>query len=233
MRIFRNNGLTLVLMALFLLTWAGQFFAGHHAHNEEQRQHGDAEVGLWQYVGSGHFWQATAENWESEFLQMAAFVLLTVFLYQKGSPESKDPDGDDAVDNDPELKKYDDDVPGPVRAGGFALWLYSHSLSVCFLLLFIATFALHAAKGAEEYNQEQGQHDQPAVSALQFAGTSRFWFESMQNWQSEFLSLAAMVYLSVYLRERGSAESKPVATPHDESGEEEPVWKPGEPSVGI
>ena len=223
---FRNNGLTIVLMALFLITWAGQLFSGHREHNQDQRDHGQPPIGLGEYLGGGHFWQATAENWESEFLQMAMFVLLTVFLYQKGSPESKDPDEDDAVDNDPALQKSNPKAPAPVRQGGLALWLYSHSLSICFLLLFLGSFALHARKGVEEFNEERREHGDAAMSATQYMGTSQFWFESFQNWQSEFLSLAAMVYLSVYLREKGSAESKPVATPHDESGEE-PVIRPG------
>jgi hypothetical protein len=222
-KFFRNNGLTVVLMVLFLGTWAGQLFTGLREHNEDQKDHGQPQVSVGEYVTGGHFWQATAENWESEFLQMAMFVLLTVFLYQKGSPESKDPDQDDPVDNDPRLQKDDPKAPEPVRAGGFSLWLYSHSLSISFLVLFLASFLLHAGKGAEQFNQERAEHGEQAVSIISYMGTSQFWFESFQNWQSEFLSLAAMVWLSVYLRERGSAESKPVATPHDESGEDEPV----------
>ena len=222
-RFFRNNGLTVVLMVLFLGTWAGQLFTGLREHNEDQKNHGQHELSVGEYVTGGHFWQATAENWESEFLQMAMFVVLTVFLYQKGSPESKDPDEEDAVDNDPALQRDNPDAPAPVRKGGLALWLYSHSLSITFLLLFVLSFAIHAGKGAEEYNNDRREHGEAEMSAVQYMGTSRFWFESFQNWQSEFLSLAAMVWLSVYLRQRGSAESKPVATPHDESGEDEPV----------
>jgi hypothetical protein len=219
-RFFRNNGLTLVLLALFLMTWAGQLFTGFREHNEQQREHGQPADSLGEYVIGGHFWQATAENWESEFLQMAAFVVLTVFLYQKGSPESKDPDEEDgdAVDNDPAAQRDREGAPAPVRRGGVLLWLYSHSLSICFLALFAGSFVLHAAKGGEEYNQDQREHGRPEIPTLQYAMTSRFWFESFQNWQSEFLSLAAMVWLAVYLREHGSAESKPVATPHEENG---------------
>ena len=225
---FRNNGLSLVLMAAFLLTWAGQFMTGHRQYNEGQKEHGHAPVAAGEYFTSGHFWQATAENWESEFLQMAVFVVLTCFLFQKGSPESRDPDEEhDAVDNDPRLARGNPRAPWPVRRGGpVTLWVYSHSLSLCFAALFLISFALHARHGAREYNEEQRDHGGPEVTAVGYVGTSRFWFEAFQNWQSEFLSLAAVVYLSVYLRERGSGESKPVATPHDESGEEEPVVKP-------
>ena len=223
---FKNNGLTLVLMAVFLGTWFGQFLTGHREHNQDQREHRQPEVSPGQYLVSGHFWQATGENWESEFLQMAMFVVLTCCLYQKGSPESKDPDDEDAVDNDPRLQRDKPDAPWPVRKGGaFVLWLYSYSLSICFALLFIASFLIHAAGGVKEYNQEQLEHGEAGTTMLAYMGTSRFWFESFQNWQSEFLSLAAMVYLAVYLRQRGSAESKPVAAPHDEDGEDEPVIK--------
>jgi hypothetical protein len=224
---FKNNGLTLVLMGLFQATWAGQFFTGHAEYNQDQREHGQSEISAGAYFISGHFWEATGENWESEFLQMSMFVILTCFLFQKGSPESKDPESDgDAVDNDPRLQRDNPKAPWPVRKGGaFVLWLYSYSLSICFALLFLASFLIHAAGGVRVYNEEQAQHAQAQISFLAYLGTSRFWFEAFQNWQSEFLSLAAMVYLAVYLRQRGSAESKPVATPHDESGEDEPVIK--------
>ena len=221
-RFFRNNGLSLVLLALFAFTMVGQTWTGLREHNETQRAHGESEISLGEYLGSGHFWEATAENWESEFLQMAMFVVLTAFLYQKGSAESKDPDEVDPVDNDPRLSSHDPNAPWPVRKGGFVLWLYSNSLSITFAALFIASFVIHGVKGAEEYNQDRIDHGEPPATAMQYMGSSRFWFESFQNWQSEFLSLLAMVYLSIYLRQHGSAESKPVATPHDEHGGDEP-----------
>ena len=223
---FRNNGLSIVLLLIFLGTMVGQTFTGLREHNETQRDHGAPTVTLGQYLKTGHFWEATAENWESEFLQMSMFVLLTAWLYQKGSAESKDPEGDEAVDNDPRLSRHDPDAPWPVRRGGWVLWLYSHSLSLTFLALFLASFAIHAAGGAREYSQDQRQHGQPEVTTLQYMGTSRFWFESMQNWQSEFLSLLAMVVLTVFLWERGSPESKPVASPHWDSGEDDPKLIP-------
>jgi hypothetical protein len=219
---FRNNGLSLVLLAVFLVTMAGQTVTGFFEHNETQRDHGQPEVGMGAYLVSGHFWEATAENWESEFLQMAMFVVLTACLYQKGSAESKDPDDDDPVDNDPRLSRHDPRAPWPVRSGGWALWLYSNSLSIVFLALFAASFAVHGFKGAEVYNDDQREHGKPTISAVQYFTTTRFWFESFQNWQSEFLSLLAMVYLTIYLRQRGSPESKPVATPHGEHGGDEP-----------
>ena len=225
-KFFRNNGLSLVLLVLFIGTMLGQTFTGWYEHNETQRDHKEPEVGLGEYLKSGHFWEATAENWESEFLQMAMFVVLTAWLYQKGSAESKDPEGDDPVDNDPRLSRHDPKAPWPVRKGGAALWLYAHSLSLTFLLLFFVSFAVHAVGGAVEYNEDQRAHGQPEATVMQYMGTSRFWFESLQNWQSEFLSLLAMVFLSIYLREYKSAESKPVATPHDESGQDAPKLVP-------
>jgi hypothetical protein len=214
-----ENGLTLVLMAMFLLTLVGQTATGWVEHNKDNEEHDQPTVRLGQYLASGHFWEATAENWESEFLQMAMFVLLTVCLRQKGSPESKGLEGEEEVDKDPNEKRNDPRAPWPVRKGGFVLWLYSHSLSIAFAVLFLTSFAVHAWGGAADYREEQSAHGESGPGMLGYMATSRFWFESFQNWQSEFLSLAAMVYLAVYLREKGSAESKPVATPHDEQGE--------------
>src|SRR5688500_10794893 len=145
---FKNNGLTLVLMFVFLVTWAGQFFTGHREYNQEQREHGQSEISAGQYFTSGHFWEATGEDWESEFLQMAMFVILTCFLFQKGSPESRDPEQDDAVDNDPRRPRDRPDASWPVRMGAaFLLRLCSYSLSICFDLLFLASFLIHAAGG--------------------------------------------------------------------------------------
>jgi hypothetical protein len=217
-RILRENGLSLVVFGLFALCMAGQMLSGHLQYNEEQREHGEPPVQLVEYLTSGHFLEATAENWESEFLQMAAYVLLTVFLYQKGSSESKKLDKAEAVDRDPRKARRKTDAPWPVRRGGWVLRLYENSLAIAFLLLFIVSFVIHAHGGALEYNQDQLAHGGHSLSTLQYIGTSQFWFESFQNWQSEFLSLAAMAVLSIYLRQRGSPESKPVDAAHSETG---------------
>ena len=218
-RIWHYHGLTIVLLALFVVTMVGQTWSGWYAYNGEQRDHGEMPVSLTEYLGTGHFGEATFENWESEFLQMAFYVLLTVWLFQIGSSESKRPDVLELVDLDPRDSPNKDNAPWPVRKGGFVLVLYEYSLSIAFAVLFVASFTLHAATGVHEFNEERMAHGQPAATVIEYATSSRFWFESFQNWQSEFLSLAAMVYLAVYLREKGSAESKPVATPHDEQGE--------------
>lgn len=217
-RFFRDNGLSLVLFGLFATSLIGQSIAGFQTYNEDQRDHQQSEVGYLEYVKGGAFGESVFENWESEFLQDWAYVLLTIFLFQRGSAESKDPDQDEAVDADPSEAKNDPNAPGPVRRGGLMLWLYAHSLSLVLLLLFIASFVLHAVTGAADYSEEQVLHGGQAVSALEYMITSRFWFESLQNWQSEFLAVLSLVVLSIFLREKGSPESKPVAAPHAETG---------------
>jgi hypothetical protein len=150
---------------------------------------------------------------------MFGYVILTAFLFQKGSSESKKLDETEPVDRDPRASRRKRDVPWPVRRGGFILKLYENSLSLAFLLFFFISITLHAIAGAAEYSQEQAAHGERAsFTALQYAGTSRFWFESLQNWQSEFLAIASMVLLSIFLRQRGSPESKPVDSPHHETG---------------
>jgi hypothetical protein len=186
-----------------------------YEYNDDQQQHGRPTVNFIDYLGSSHFLEATMENWESEFLQMFAFVALTACLYQKGSAESKDPDKEEPVDRDPRKSRNKKDAPWPVRKGGLILTLYEYSLSLAFLLLFLTSFVLHAVGGAQEYNQNQREHGRSeVVSTLGYMGTSRFWFESFQNWQSEFMAVGAMVAFSIYLRQRGSPESKPVDSPH-------------------
>jgi hypothetical protein len=219
-RLLRENGLSLVLMSLFLLFWIGQSIAGHREYNTEQRDHQQPEVGYAAYLRSSHFWESTGENWESEFLQIFSYVFLTAFLFQKGSAESKKLDEPEPVDRDPRASHTKRDAPWPVRRGGLVLTLYEHSLSLAFLLLFLGSISLHAASGTSAYNEEQGAHGEPPVSILQYAATSRFWFESFQNWQSEFLAIALVVLLSIFLRQRGSPESKPVDSPHSETGGE-------------
>ncbi|MFN2517051.1 MAG: DUF6766 family protein [Pyrinomonadaceae bacterium] len=220
-RIFRENGLSIVLGLFFFTFLIGQSVVGHLEHNQDQQEHGQPTVTYLEYLGGSHFLEATMENWESEFLQMFAFVVLTAFLYQKGSAESKKLDEKEAVDRDPRKPRDKKDAPWPVRKGGFVLKLYEHSLSLAFLLLFLGTFILHAVGGAGEYNQEAKEHGQAQqITAMEYMGTSRFWFESLQNWQSEFLAVGSMVVLTIFLRERGSKESKPVDSPHSQTGSE-------------
>jgi hypothetical protein len=216
--VLRDHGLSLILIGLFLLTFVGQALTGWIEHNDTERHHQGQTVSFGAYLGTGHFWEATGENWESEFLQMAAFVLLTTFLYQKGSAESKRPGVVEEVDLDPRRYRHEPDVPGPVRRGGWQLRLYEHSLGLTFVLIFFVSLAIHAVGGLQEYNSDQLQHGQPPATLATYLWSARFWFESFQNWQSEFLSLAGMVIGTIFLRQRGSAESKPVHAPHAETG---------------
>jgi succinate dehydrogenase hydrophobic anchor subunit len=221
-RILRENGLSIVWLGLFFLTLIfGQSLTGYREYNNDQKDHGRPQITFGEYVQSPHFVEATMENWESEFLQMFLFIILTAFLYQKGSAESKKLDEEEAVDRDPAKSKHKKDAPWPVRKGGLVLKLYENSLSLAFLLLFLVTFMLHAAGGARHYNEDQAEHGSPErVTTVQYLGTSRFWFESLQNWQSEFLSVGLMVLLTIWLRQKGSPESKPVDAPHSQTGKD-------------
>ncbi len=213
-----RNGLSLACFAIFVVVLVGQSLTGWQASVADAVQHGEPEFGYWTYLTTGHFAEATFENWESEFLQMAGFVLLTVYLVQRGSGESKQ-ERDDPRDEDPRLHRDDPDAPWPVRRGGVWLYLYERSLFLAFSLLFLASFVGHAIAGAHEYTAEQHEHGETGVGAWQFVRTAEFWFQSLQNWQSEFLAVGAIVVFSVFLRQRGSAESKPVHEPHRKTGD--------------
>jgi hypothetical protein len=214
---WRDNGLSLAMLALFVVCWVGQSVAGWRHYNEDQQEHGQPAVGYGEYVRSPEFMEATFENWESEFFQMGAFVVLAGLLVQRGSGESKEPDDEKKEEDEDELAPKPGS-PAPVHRGGLALKLYSHSLSTTLFALFLVSFLLHAASGAAAFNEEARTHGQATVSVLQFMGSSSFWFQSFQNWQSEFLSVAVLVLLSIVLREKGSPESKPVNAPNSKTG---------------
>ena len=173
-------------------------------------------MGILHYLTSGHFIEATFENWESEFFQMALFVWFTVFLRQKGSSESKALHGKEEVDREPQKHP---DAPWAVRKGGIILSLYKHSLTFSLWLLFIISFILHLYGSNKDFNQTQILEGKSTETMYVYLSNSRFWFESFQNWQSEFLSVFAIIFLSIYLREKGSPQSKPVDAPHSETGE--------------
>ena len=214
----RNRALTLVLIGCFGLFLAGQLATGRAEYNETRAEHGGAAVTFAEYLRTGHPWEAIFENWESEFLQMAVFVLLTTVLVQQGSPESRRPGVKELVDVDPRDFAHDAEAPWPVRRGGWVLRLYEHSLGLAFIGLFALSWCGHALGGFAEFAEDARLHgaSQPALG--DYLTSSRFWFESFQNWQSEFLAIASMVWLAVYLRQRYSPESKPVHAPHRETG---------------
>ena len=216
-RVLRDNGLSITMFALFLIFIVAQSIAGYKASNSDNEEHRQPRESYGEYLTSGAFVEATFENWESEFLQLGAYVLLTALLIQKGSPESKNPDSNES-DEDPRTKRDDPGAPGPVRRGGLALSVYEHSLSIALFALFLLSFVLHALGGHAEFNQQQLEHGQAAVSLWSFVTSSQFWFQSMQNWQSEFLAVGTLAVLGIFLRQRGSPESKPVAAPHAQTG---------------
>lgn len=215
---WREHGLSIVLFVLFAAFLGAQSYVGMLEENEELAQHGEPSIAYVEYLGSGSFLESVMENWESEFLQMWAYVIFTVFLFQKGSSESKPLDNEDSVNRDPRRCQDKRAAPWPVHKGGIVLRLYENSLSLAFFLLFALSFVLHAVGGAESYNEERAAHGEPALTVLEYAASTRFWFESFQNWQSEFLAIWAMVVFSIFLRQRGSPESKPVDAPHSQTG---------------
>ena len=215
-RFFRNNGLSLAFLILFIISLTGQIFTGFSEYNKERVEDGLTSVPLIHYLYSGHFLQATFENWESEFLQMALFVVLTISLRQKGSSESKSIEGKEEVDREPDPQKAG--APWPVRKGGWIAAVYKHSLTIVLLLLFTLSFVAHLYGSLMDENEQLLEKGLPPETPADYIISSRLWFESFQNWQSEFLSVLAIVVLSVFLRQKGSPQSKPVDAPHSETG---------------
>ncbi|RXK85763.1 DUF6766 family protein [Filimonas effusa] len=214
-RLFSNNALTIVFAVLFLFSLAGQSLTGWKQYNQEREENHKPGLSMAAYLHTGHFIQATFENWESEFLQMGLFVILAVKLRQKGSSESKSFE-EEEVDREPDPNR--ESAPWPVKKGGFILKLYKNSLSICFFTLFFLSFALHFYGSLKGYNEEQMDKNLPTEGALQYISNPNFWFESLQNWQSEFLSVFSLVVFSIFLRQQGSPQSKPVDAADSETG---------------
>jgi hypothetical protein len=218
MKVLRENSLTIVLVVATVATLLGMSLTGLSVHNSDLIQHGQPAISFTAYLTSGDFLSALFENWESEFLQMSAYVVLTAFLFQRGSAESKDPDSPSEQDEDPATHAADPETPLPVRLGGLPATLYSYSLGIILFVLFLLSFVLHLQNSAAAETVEALNHGQAAPTIWEHVGSAKFWFESFQNWQSEFLSTAVLVVLSIFLRFRGSPESKPVAAPHSKTG---------------
>ncbi len=214
---FYRNGLSLVFLGLFICTLCMQLLTGWKVYNEELQQAHYPAMPLFSYLKTGHCISATFENFESEFLQMAMYVLLTVGLRQWGSAESKKFDEPEAVDRDPQPNA---DAPYPVRRGGWMLRLYSSSLFICFAVLFLVSWAVHFYGSWRHHNAEQLLDGLPTDGALAYLIMPEFWFETFQNWQSEFLSVLAIVFFTIFLRQKGSPESKPVDAPHSQTGKD-------------
>ncbi len=211
---FYQNSLGIVLLFLMILCLIGQFFTGFTTENKELAEQGQSTLTFGEYFQSGHFIQATFENWESEFLQMMIYVLLTISLRQKGSSESKSLTETEEVDKKPVVHSK---APWAVKKGGIYLKIYQHSLSLAFAILFILSFILHFYGSFKDENTEKIIKGELPNRWYEYISDSRFWFESLQNWQSEFLAVFSLVVLSIWLREKGSPESKPVDMAHDET----------------
>jgi hypothetical protein len=216
-KLFKNNGLTIVLLALFLASILGQWISGWNVENEQLVRHGEETISLGAYAMGPSFLSSVFENWESEFLQMSAYVVLTAMLIQRGSAESRDP-ADPPRDSDLKAQARKPGAPRILMGGDIARWLYAHSLGIALFLLFLLSFLLHWWNSAEAAAEEALEHGEAPAGVLAYLGDPQLWFESFQNWQSEFLSTAVLVVLSIWLRQRESPESKAVAAPHTETG---------------
>jgi hypothetical protein len=221
-RSLRDHSLSLFFLAIFLAALLGQAIAGYADHNNQELTHAALRnqppetLSFWRYVVSSSFGQAVMENWQSEYLQFTLFILSTVWLVQKGSPESKRPD-EIGTESDQEQKVGEHataDSPKWARARGMRLFLYSNSLLIVMTAIWLGSWFAHSVTGWSEYNQEQIEHEDRPLSYLQYLGSADFWQTTLQNWQSEFLAVGSMAVLAIYLRQRGSPESKPVGAPH-------------------
>jgi hypothetical protein len=220
MRTFlRENGLSLFFGAIFLITLTAQSFAGQHAYNAEQSEHGASAVSWLTYVTSAHYWGAVMENWQSEFLQFALFIGVTVWLVQKGSNESKrledvGLESDEKQHVEAHAKK---NSPLWARVGGVRTRIYENSLLLVMSVIFLATWLAQSLNNWRVFNEEQREHEGATVSWTRYLSDPDFWERTLQNWQSEFLAVGTMAVFTIYLRQRGSPESKPVGAPHDET----------------
>ena len=206
----RDNGLTIALTAMFLISMIGMVWSGFIAHNDELREHGATAIDLGTYLISGAFLSALFENWESEFLQMSAYVMLTAILFQRGSAESRDPDDPDRPDDEIAIATR--------RRRPILSWIYSYSLGLTLAALFVFSFGLHWWASLAAVNEEAIRHGSETQSLGSYLFDAQLWFESFQNWQSEFMSTAVLVVLSIFLRHKGSPESKPASAPNSTTG---------------
>jgi membrane protein implicated in regulation of membrane protease activity len=221
-RFLRDNSLSLVFLAMLLGALVGQALVGHALFNHDAAAHHGASVSLGRYLTSSSFAVDVMENWQSEYLQFTLYVLLTVWFVQRGSTESKPP-GKDGGESDTEQligRHARPDSPMWARVGGWRTGLYSNSLVLVMGGIWLATWAAQAITGRIDYNAAQLDHHEAPLTLMQYAGSSDFWNRTLQNWQSEFLAVASFSVFSIYLRQRGSPESKPVGAPHDATGQE-------------
>jgi hypothetical protein len=221
-RFLRDNSLSIVFLVIFLAALIGQALVGHGQFNHDQLLHHGDPISLGRYLTSSEFAVDVAENWQSEYLQFTLYILATVWLIQRGSPESKPPD-QAGLETDAEQKiGRHADAPSPkwAKVGGLRTAIYSYSLVLVMTTLWLGSWLAQSIAGWSAYNADQIDHQAPTLNWLGYVGTNDFWDRTLQNWQSEFLAVGSMAILSVYLRQRGSPESKPVGAPHEATGVE-------------
>jgi hypothetical protein len=221
-RILRDNGLSILFGALFLAALCGQAIAGYADNAQQLAEHGQAAPAFWDFIFSSDFLVDVAENWQSEFLQFFLFILATVWLVQRGSPESKKPGDEGPGDDADQLvgAHARADSPKWAQARGFRQVVFSNSLLLAMGTVFVLSWLAQSLAGVVVANSENAEHGQPALSWLEYLGSPDFWNRTLQNWQSEFLAVGTMIAFSIFLRQRGSSESKPVGTPHEQSATE-------------
>ena len=228
MRLLRDQGLTLFFLVIFLVSLAGQAVAGFNLYNEDQIEHArllsqsPETISFGRYLTSSHFAQATTENWQSEYLQFALFAFATVWLIQRGSTESKEP-GQEGRESDEEQRvgRYArPDSPRWAKVGGWRTRVYENSLIIVMTVIWLWSWFAQSVSGWSEYNADQIDHESATVSWVGYLGSSDFWFTTLQNWQSEFLAVGSFAAFTIYLRQRGSPESKPVGAAHADTGVE-------------
>jgi len=219
-RFLRENSLGVFFGLLFLAALIGQAIAGHIAHNQEELMHGGEAISLGRYMISSNFGQAVMENWQSEYLQFLLFLMATIWLVQKGSPESKklDKKGRESDEEQRIGEHARQDSPGPAKAGGWRSALYGNSMLFAMAFIFLGSWLAQSVTGWNVYNQEQADHHEQAISWLSYVGNADFWEATLQNWQSEFLAVGSFAVFAIYLRQRGSPESKPVGASHEATG---------------
>jgi hypothetical protein len=223
MRFLKHNGLSIGFGTLFLLALGLQAIAGHNEFNNNEVAHARLmdeapdTISFGRYLTSSHFGQAVMENWQSEYLQFSLFIFGTIWLVQRGSPESKELDRAGlGSDQEQRIGEHASSrSPRWARVGGLRTAIYSNSLLIVMTSIFVGSWFAQSVTGWTEYNAEQVEHEQPELSWTEYLGSANFWEATLQNWQSEFLAVGSMAILAVYLRQRGSPESKPVGAPHD------------------
>jgi uncharacterized protein DUF6766 len=220
MRFARDNSLSIFFLAIFLASLAGQAIAGHGQFNHDELLHHGDPISLGRYLTTSQFAADVAENWQSEYLQFTLYIVGTVWLLQRGSPESKplDQAGRESDEDQKVGPHAGPRSPRWARTGGLRTALYENSLLIVMTTIWLGSWLAQSIAGASGYNADQLDHQAATVSWLSYLGSSDFWSRTLQNWQSEFLAVGSMAILSVYLRQRGSPESKPVGAPHDATG---------------